>query len=328
MRVRLRACAVVSGQVPTVAAVHALPAASASDGRSPHATAGATGSQGTFDELGTPLREVTFVVVDLETTGGAPVDCGITEIGAVKVRGGEVLGEFHSLVNPGATIPPFIQVLTGITDTMVAASPPLSSVLPAFLDFARGSVLVAHNAPFDVGFLRAAAQRHGAALAGVRGARHRSAGPPGACCATRRPTAGSRRWRACSVRRTQPTHRALDDARATVDVLHGLIERVGTLGVDTLEELTTYSSRVPPQLRRKRHLADARAARTRGLPVRGRRRPGALRRAGPRTCAPGCAPTSPRARCAPAWRRWCGWPSGCARCRARPRSRPRCASCA
>jgi DNA polymerase-3 subunit epsilon len=56
--------------------------------------------------LGLPLRETTFVVVDLETTGGAPADCGITEIGAVRVRGGEELGEFGTLVNPGHPVPP------------------------------------------------------------------------------------------------------------------------------------------------------------------------------------------------------------------------------
>ena len=88
--------------------------------------------QGTFDELGTPLRDVTFVVVDLETTGGSPLSCAITEIGAVKVRGGEVLGEFQTLVNPGEPIPPFIAVLTGITDTMVAPAPRIGPVLPAF----------------------------------------------------------------------------------------------------------------------------------------------------------------------------------------------------
>src|SRR5205823_6318834 len=110
--------------------------------------------QAAFDELGEPLREVTFVVVDLETTGGSPEDCGITEIGAVKVRGGEVLGEFQSLVDPGSPIQPFVTVLTGITDSMVAAAPAVAGVLAAFLEFARGSVLVAHNAPFDMGFLR------------------------------------------------------------------------------------------------------------------------------------------------------------------------------
>ena len=115
------------------------------------------GVQGTLDELGTPLADVTFVVVDLETTGGSPAGAHITEIGAVKVRGGEVLGEFQTLVNPAEPIPAFISVLTGITDQMVADAPRIDSVLPAFLEFARDTVLVAHNAPFDMSFLKAAA---------------------------------------------------------------------------------------------------------------------------------------------------------------------------
>jgi len=117
--------------------------------------------QGTFDDLGTPLAGVTFVVVDLETTGGSPAESHITEIGAVKVRGGEVLGEFQTLVNPHVPIPAFIQVLTGITDAMVADAPRIEAALPAFLEFARGSVLVAHNAGFDISFLKAAAAKTG-----------------------------------------------------------------------------------------------------------------------------------------------------------------------
>jgi len=74
------------------------------------------GVQGTLDELGTLLADVTFVVVDLETTGGSPAGAHITEIGAVKIRGGEVIGEFQTLVNPAEPIPAFISVLTGITD--------------------------------------------------------------------------------------------------------------------------------------------------------------------------------------------------------------------
>src|SRR5206468_94566 len=101
-------------------------------------------------------REITFVVVDLETTGGAAATDAITEIGAVKVCGGEVLGEFQTLVNPGVAINAFISVLTGITDAMVVEAPSIATALPAFLEFARGSVLVAHNAPFDIGFLKAA----------------------------------------------------------------------------------------------------------------------------------------------------------------------------
>ena len=78
-------------------------------------------------------------MVDLETTGGSPASCEITEIGAVKVRGGEIIGEFATLVRPSTTIPPFIAVLTGITDAMVASSPGLASVLPAFLEFAAAA---------------------------------------------------------------------------------------------------------------------------------------------------------------------------------------------
>src|SRR3954464_8313124 len=87
--------------------------------------------QQTFDQLGRPLRDVTFCVVDLETTGGSAAGGSmITEVGAVKVRGGEVLGEFQTLVNPHQSIPPFIAVLTGITDSMVAAAPRIEQVLP------------------------------------------------------------------------------------------------------------------------------------------------------------------------------------------------------
>jgi len=211
--------------------------------------------QGTLDDLGTPLHEVTFVVVDLETTGGSPTECGITEIGAVKVRGGEVLGEFQTLVNPGESIPAFISVLTGITDTMVAGAPRIEVAIPAFLDFAAGTVLVAHNAGFDISFLKEASARVGRPWPGfpvldtVHLARQlvtRDESP------NHRLSSLARVFRAT----TTPDHRALHDARATVDVLHGLIARVGAQGVHSLEELKAYSSRVPATTRRKRHLAD------------------------------------------------------------------------
>jgi DNA polymerase III subunit epsilon len=216
---------------------------------------GAAAVQATIDELGTPLRDVTFVVVDLETTGGAAEDCGITEIGAVKVRGGQVLGEFQTLVNPGAPIPPLVAVLTGITDRLVAGAPALAAVLPAFLEFARGAVLVAHNAPYDTGFLRAACARHGlpwpdpVVLDTARLARH----------VVGRDEARNHKLATLAALFSSPVtpdHRALTDARATVHVLHALVERVGNLGVQSLEELASYSSRVPPQTRRKRTLAD------------------------------------------------------------------------
>lgn len=212
--------------------------------------------QRSFDEIGRPLREVTFCVVDLETTGGSPGGGDmITEIGAVKVRGGEVLGEFQTLVNPHTSIPPFIAVLTGITNGMVAGAPTIESALPSFLEFAAGSVLVAHNARFDVGFLRHFADRQGIpwpdfeVLDTVKIARRvvtRDESP------NHKLESLARVFRAA----TTPNHRALADARATVDVLHGMIERLGGLGVHTLEELQTYSAKVHAAQRRKRHLAD------------------------------------------------------------------------
>ena len=212
--------------------------------------------QATFDELGTPLRETTFVVVDLETTGGSAQACEITEIGAVKVRGGEVVGEFQTLVRPSVPIPPFIAVLTGITDAMVAGAPRLEQALPAFLEFARGSVLVAHNAPFDLGFLKAGCDRLDIPWPGhdsldtARLARRVLTRDEAPNCKL---ATLARLFRSP----TTPNHRALEDARATVHVLHGLIARLGGLGVHSLEELRTFSAQVSPQQRRKRHLADA-----------------------------------------------------------------------
>ena len=79
--------------------------------------------QRSFDDLGTPLHQVTFCVIDFETTGGSAADCAITEVGAVKLRGGECLGTYQTLVNPGQAIPPEITVLTGITQAMVLPAP-------------------------------------------------------------------------------------------------------------------------------------------------------------------------------------------------------------
>ena len=210
-----------------------------------------------FDELGRPLRDLTFCVVDLETTGGsAEGGSMITEIGAVKVRAGEVLGEFQTLVNPHTAIPPFIAVLTGITNSMVASAPPIESALPAFLEFAQGCVLVAHNAPFDVGFLKHFAAQQGRpwptfeVLDTARLARR----------VVTRDDAPNCKLSSLALAfgsSTTPNHRALSDARATVDVLHGLMERLGGLGVHTLEELQTFSAKVSAAQRRKRHLAES-----------------------------------------------------------------------
>lgn len=208
-----------------------------------------------LDELGTPLSDVTFVVVDLETTGGTPGSCAITEIGAVKVRGGEVLGEFQTLVDPGGPVPAFISVLTGITTSMVIGAPRIAEVLPSFLEFARGSVLVAHNAPFDIGFLKAAAAETGYSWPGnqvldtVRLARR---------VVTRDEAPNHKLGTLAALFRATvtPDHRALSDARATVDVLHALLSRLAPLGITHLEDLASATDPVPSDVRRKRHLAD------------------------------------------------------------------------
>ncbi len=209
-----------------------------------------------FEDLGTPLIETVFVVLDLETTGLDPAGDRITEVGAVKVRGGEVLGELRTFVHPGRPIPARITAVTGITDAMVADAPGAEAVLDHVLGFLAGAVFVAHNAAFDLAFLRAAATAH-----------HRPRPDPVVVDTARL----SRRLLADEVRdhrlatvarhlkaRTAPAHRALADARATVDVLHGLLERAGSLGATTVEDLVELArSRSHRAYRRRDLVADA-----------------------------------------------------------------------
>ncbi len=191
--------------------------------------------QRSFDDLGTPLYDVTFCVLDLETTGASPADCAITEIGAVKVRGGECLGTFHTLVNPGVPIPPAITVLTGITEAMVIPAPPVPEVLPAFLEFAEGTVLVGHNVRFDLSFLNAALDATGRPRL-----EHRVVDTLGLARRLVRDEVPNLRLGTLADRLRlshRPAHRALDDALATADLLHVMLERAGTLGVTGLDDL-------------------------------------------------------------------------------------------
>ncbi len=170
-----------------------------------------------------PLAAYDVVVVDVETTGWLPGQAAITEIGAVRLSGGQLAGEFSLLVWPGGPIPADICQLTGITDAMVSRAPVAATAVRAFLAFASGCILVAHNAPFDLGFLTAAC-----AACGIRW-------PPTATIDTAvlarlllrpgdvpdfRLATLARHFAA----RTTPCHRALADARATADVLAGLLD--------------------------------------------------------------------------------------------------------
>lgn len=191
--------------------------------------------QPSFDDLSTPLIDVTFCVLDLETTGAVPTTCEITEIGAVKYRGGELLGTFQTLIDPGAPIPPSITILTGITHAMVVDAPTISEVLPTFLDFIGDSVIVGHNVRFDLSFLNAAAERDGLGRLGQKSS-------DTASLARRLIRGEVRNLRLKTLAShfrspTTPNHRALEDARATAHIFHSLLERAGSLGVTNLDDL-------------------------------------------------------------------------------------------
>jgi len=108
-----------------------------------------------------PLGELTYTVVDVETTGLKPHGNGITEVCCLRVQGGRETGRFATLINPGRPIPPFIQDMTGITDAMVRDAPTFGEIIPSLLEFLGESVLVAHNAPFDLSFLNYGLYCHG-----------------------------------------------------------------------------------------------------------------------------------------------------------------------
>jgi DNA polymerase III epsilon subunit family exonuclease len=192
----------------------------------------------------TALHETTFVIVDLETTGASPKKgAAITEIGAVKVKSGQYLGNFESFVNPLTPIPEYITQMTGITDLMLAKAPVIDEVLPAFLEFAGSAeqtIIVAHNAPFDLSFLKSAAKELDLdwpkfkTLDTVTIARQvlSKEDVPNCKLSTLAQFFGTK---------TEPNHRALEDAKATTEILHGLIERLGSFEVYTIDSLMEFA---------------------------------------------------------------------------------------
>ena len=205
------------------------------------------------------LEEAEFVVFDLETTGLSSARDRICELGAVRVRGLELVDSFHSLVNPGIALPEPVARLTGLREQELSAAPPASAVIRRFLAFAGDGLLVAHNAQFDQRFL----ERHLVALYGRR------LSEPPLCTAAlaRRLLEGRlRRVGLASLARffgvpTAPCHRALPDAEATAQVLVRLIGLSQELGARRLSELRTLAAP------RKRRVYDKRAL-ARGAPAR------------------------------------------------------------
>ena len=192
------------------------------------------------------LAETTFAVLDLETSGGSPrFGAGITEIGVVKVKGGQVLGTFQSFVDPGHSVPVFITQLTGISDEMLISAPFIDEILPTLFEFlgsADETVVVAHNSPFDLSFLKAASKTHEIDWPNyltVDTARLARAVLDRDEVLNCKLSTLAKFFGAS----TTPNHRALDDALATVDVLHGLIERLAGFDVHNFEQMRNFPSR-------------------------------------------------------------------------------------
>jgi len=187
------------------------------------------------------LADVEFVVFDLETTGAKAPPCRITEIGAYKVRGGEVLDKFHTLVNPETPIPSFITGLTGIDDEMVADAPLFGDIVHDLLEFIGNSVMVAHNSGFDMRFLNHEI--------GIVFPNHKLANP---CLCT---VQLSRRLLPDILNHKLKTvaahyeidltnhHRAAADAFATAHIFVNLLSRARGQGVNDMHGLSKLQSR-------------------------------------------------------------------------------------
>jgi DNA polymerase III epsilon subunit family exonuclease len=191
--------------------------------------------QQSFDDLGTPLSQVTFVVLDVETTGGSPSGSHLTEVAAARYRGGEMLGTYQTLVKPDERIPPFITALTGISDLMVADAPTAGAMLPSFLEFLGGAVVVGHNVRFDLSFLNHA-------LVSTGRDRLQNATVDTLALARRLVRDMVPNCKLGTLADSldlshRPSHRALSDVLATGDLLHNLLERAGSFGILGLEEL-------------------------------------------------------------------------------------------
>ena len=199
------------------------------------------------------LEDATYVVVDLETTGLRPGQSGICEIGAVRLRGFEVDAEFETLVDPGLPIAAGASAVTGLRNEQLRGAPRPAEAVRSFLAFAGDSVLVAHNARFDLAFLDRETERlTGSRIASpvvdtVRLARTLLAGRVAGF------GLGQLAWFLGTAER--PCHRALPDARATAELLLALIGLAQERGARTVGDLTALTATRTRRLLDKRHLA-------------------------------------------------------------------------
>jgi DNA polymerase-3 subunit epsilon len=184
------------------------------------------------------LYRVTFVVIDVETTGWEPGPDALTEVAAVRFTGGEPCGTYHSLVDPGLHIPEFVSELTGIDDELVQGAPDISVVLPELVETIGDGVVVGHNIGFDLSFIDAALTEH--SFDGISNpvvdtlhlARRLVRDDVIDC----KLATLARRLRLDH----SPSHRALEDVLATADLLHALIERATGYGVLRLCDLLSF----------------------------------------------------------------------------------------
>ncbi len=196
-----------------------------------------------FDSKGQSLMD-TFVVFDLETTGLSPNVCQIIEIGAVKVSGGRIVDRFSQFVNPKVPIPFHIEELTGIRDDMVMHEPDIDTVLPRFMEFCDGCIMAAHNAEFDMSFIKKNCQDRNIP-----------------CAFTVLDTVSLARFLLPHLNRYKLDtvakelkiplnnhHRAVDDAACTAEIFLKFIEMLQKRGIHDLDILNEKGKAAPQQI--------------------------------------------------------------------------------
>jgi DNA polymerase III epsilon subunit family exonuclease len=182
--------------------------------------------------------ESPLIILDLETTGLSAYKDRVTEIAAVKVHNGEIIDEFHTLVNPGFPIPKHITRITGITDSMVADAPQINQVLPSLKDFLGEDVIVAHNAGFDMKFLSYNFLMH----------EEHTLLNPTVCTykmANRLLDIPRKRLGDCCDHfgvSNDNAHRAMSDVLATVKVLDGMMNILKENNVSTTKDMITFQN--------------------------------------------------------------------------------------